>query len=123
MAQTKRRRSSKIMEELKKKWDENPIVERLEDDPKPNITTIDHIKELQEILVQTCIDYINKNNLTDIYKVIFNADSLEESSRFGEWQPCTDSYIRVEGICHENYKRKNGEIIKMPYRYDIGEYM
>lgn len=123
MAQTKRRRSSKIMEELKKKWDENPIVERLEDDPKPGLTKIEHIKELQEILVQTCIDYINKNNLTDIYNVSFNADSLAESAKYGKWEPCTDSYIKVQGLSNENYKRKNGEIFKMPYRYDIGEYM
>lgn len=123
MEHTRQRKSSKVMEELKKKWDENPIVERLEDDPKPGLTKIEHIKELQEILVQTCIDYINKNNLTDIYQVSFNADSLAESAKYGKWESCTDSYINIQGLSHENYKRKNGEIIKMPYRYDIGEYM
>lgn len=111
------------MKELRKKWEENPIVEKLENDPIPGITTIDHIKELQELLVQTCIDYINKNGLTDLYGVHFNADSLNESAKYGSWQSCTDSYIRVEGLGHENYKRKDGEEFKMPYRYTIGEWM
>lgn len=113
----------KMMEELKKKWEENPIVERLEDTPIPGITKMEHIKELQEILVQTCIDYINKNGLTDIWGVYFSADSLDFSAKEGEWTPSTDSYIKVEGIRAERHLRKNGEIFEMPYRYEIGEYM
>ena len=84
---------------------------------------MDHIKELQEILVQTCIDYINKNGLTDIWGVYFSADSLNFSAKEGEWTPSTDSYIKVEGIRAERLLRKNGEIFEMPYRYEIGEYM
>ena len=87
------------------------------------ITQIEHIKELQEILVQTCLDYINKHGLTDIYSVRFNADELAYSAKYGKWQPATDSYIKVEGIRYQNHSLKNGEIIKMPYKYDIGEYM
>lgn len=112
-----------IMERIRKRNEENPVVEKLEDTPIPGITKIDHIKELQEILVQTCIDYINKNGLTDIYSVSFNADSLAESAEYGSWQPCTDSYIRVDGISAQRRKRKNGEIDEFPYRYEIGEYM
>lgn len=128
MSEEKRKRVKsetldKFYEEVRKEWEENPIVEKLENDPIPGITKIDHIKELQEILVQTCIDYINKNNLTDFYGVHFNADALNESAKYGKWCPCTDSYIRVEGLNFENHKRKNGEIFKMAYRYDIGEYM
>lgn len=106
-----------------KRLEENPIVERLEDDPKPDITKIEHIKELQEILVQTCIDYINKNGLTDIYQVSFSADDLAESAKYGSWQACTDSNITVYGLGYENHRRKNGEIFKMATRYKIGEYM
>lgn len=117
------RKRSKIIDDVVKKWEENPIVERLEDDPKLDLTKEEHIKELQERLVQTCIDYINEKGLKDIWSVSFNADSLFESAEYGSWQPCTDSYINVKGLCHENHKRKDGSIFKMPYWYDIGEYM
>lgn len=115
------RKTSPILKKFFEKLEENPVVEHLPDDPIPEITTIDHIKELQELLVQTCIDYINKNGLTDLYGVHFNADSLNESAKWGSWRPCTDSYIRVEGIYNQNFKRKNGSITKLPTRYDIGE--
>lgn len=104
-------------------YEENPIVERLSDDPIPDITKTEHIKELQEILVQTCIDYINKNGLTDIYQVSFSADALAESAKYGSWQACTDSNITVYGLGYENHRRKNGDIFKMAARYKIGEYM
>lgn len=117
------RRAPEIMKELKRKWEENPIVERLEDSPIPGITKIEHIKELQEILVQTCIDYINKNGLTDIYSVSFSADDLSSSAEYGSWQPCTDSYIKVKGLREERRLRKDGTVFAMPYTYDIGEYM
>ena len=106
---------------MAQEYKENPIVEQLENLPVPNLTKTEHIKELQELLVQTCIDYINKNGLTDIYDVSFRADALNESAEYGSWQSCTDSYINVEGITVERYKRKNGEIMEMRARYKIGE--
>ena len=118
-----KKRKTRILEEFDKKWKENPIIERLEDSPIPGITQKEHIKELQEILVQTCLDYINKHGLTDIYSVSFNADELAYSAKQGKWHPATDSYIRVEGIRIENRRRKNGEIIQIPYTYVIGESM
>jgi len=117
------RKISQVLKKFADKMKANPIVEQLPNDPIPGITTTDHIKELQELLVQTCIDYINKNGLTDLYSVYFNADFLNESARWGSWQSCTDSYIKVEGLESENYKRKDGTVIKMPYRYTIGERM
>jgi hypothetical protein len=117
------RKKSKIIEELHKRWEENPIVEELPEEPVPDITKEEHIKELQELLVQTCIDYINKNGLTDIYAVRFSADSLNESAEYGSWQSCTDSYIKIEGLKMLRLKRKDGDIFEMPERYDIGEYM
>ena len=111
------------IEALVQQWKESPIVEKLEDSPIPDITQKEHIKELQEILVQTCLDYINKHGLTDIYSVSFNADELAYSAKQGKWHPATDSYIRVEGIRIENRRRKNGEIIQIPYTYVIGESM
>jgi hypothetical protein len=117
------RKRSLVLKKFADEMKANPIVEQLPNDPIPGITTIEYIKELQELLVQTCIDYINKNGLTDLYGVHFNADSLNESAKWGSWQSCTDSYIKVEGLGCENYKRKDGEGFKMPYRYTIGEWM
>ena len=114
---------SKHIQEVLEEWKNNPIVERLEDSPVESITTLEHIKELQRILVQTCIDYINQNGLIDLWGVSFNADSLNESAEYGEWTPSTDSYIKAEGLRFERHRRKNGEIFEIPYRYDIGEYM
>ena len=112
-----------IEREFLKEVKENPIVEKLEDSAISSVTKIDHIKKLQEILVQTCIDYIQENDLTDIWSVLFSADSLDESSKWGSWQPCTDSYIKVEGLKKERYLRKNGDVFEMPCRYTIGEHM
>lgn len=115
--------SKKLFKEREKEWKENPIIERLEDSPIPGITKIEHIKELQEKLVQTCIDYINEKGLKDIYSVSFSADSLDVSAEHKQWVPATDSYIKVEGIRCQRHRRKNGEIFEMPYSYKIGEYM
>ena len=95
----------------------------LVDSTIPGITQKEHIKELQEILVQTCLDYINKHRLTDIYSVSFNADEFAYSAEHGSWQPATDSYIKIEGIRFQNHRRKNGEIFQIPCTYVIGEYM
>ena len=118
-----RNRNTPRLDKKNKEWKENPIVERLEDSPIPDITQKEHIKELQEILVQTCLDFINNHSLTDIYSVTFFADELAYSAKHGSWQPATDSYIKVEGVRYQNHRRKNGVIFQMPYRYDIGEYM
>ena len=51
---------------------------------------------LQHKLVQCCIDFINENNDNVIDIVSFNADNLQLSAKDGKWQPCTDSYCRVD---------------------------
>lgn len=85
-------------------WEVDPStlkIARSKDLPTYNnpVTTIDNIKELQERLVQTTIDYIKENNLTDIYDVSFSVDGLEGNAiEFGEWTPCMDSSISVEGL-------------------------
>lgn len=101
----------------------SPIKEDLGYTEPEKKTTKEHIKELQERLVQTCIDYINEKGLDDIYQVRFNADSLAESAKYGSWQSCTDSYIGVEGIRDHKFLREDGEEFVMAERYDIGEYM
>ena len=60
--------------------------------------THEQTRELQDILVQTCIDFINENELKDVDAVYFSADSLQESARCNEWTPSTDSVLTLEGI-------------------------
>jgi hypothetical protein len=117
----KREIDSEWYKEIVEELENNPVVEHLEPEPIPGLTKDEHIKELQERLVQTCIDFINEKGLTDIYAVNFRADDLAFSAKYGEWTPTTDAYIKVEGIRMERYKRKNGEIGELGARYDIGE--
>lgn len=61
-----------------------------------NIDKNSSASKLHGRLVQTCIDYINETGDTNVCRVEFNADSLQESAQCGSWQPCTDSYCGVE---------------------------
>lgn len=117
----KRTKAVKMLERFMK--DYSPIKEDLGLEKPEQKTRAEHIKELQEILVQACIDYINKHGLTDIWGVYFNADGLNASAKFGEWTPSTDSYISVEGVGTRKFIRENGEEFDMGERYKIGEYM
>ena len=76
------------------------------------VTTEDQLSELQDILVQVCINYININGLTDIDEITFSADSLQRSARFGKWVPATDSYIRAVGYEEINDGKNNYSIRK-----------
>ena len=71
------------------------------------VTSNEHLSELQDILVQVCINYINENKLTDIDEISFSADSLQCSARFGEGVPATDSYIRAVGYEEINDEKNN----------------
>lgn len=61
-------------------------------------TKIENIKELQERMVQLCIDYLIEKGLDDIQEVRFSADMLQFSKEHGEWTPATDSFITVYGF-------------------------
>lgn len=104
------------------KWEVDPTTVRIikhDDLPKyeNQITTTNDIKELQQRLVQTCIDFIKEKNLTDIDAVRFNVDGLERNAiEFGEWTPAMDSYIHVNGLQEEEGKDYR-------VRKEIGEYM
>lgn len=109
-------------------WEVDPITVRIikhDDLPKyiNTVTTTDDIKELQQRLVQTCIDFIKEKNLTDIDAVRFNVDGLEDSIEFGEWTPGMDSYIGVEGLQDESYLDRYDESYSFRVRKFIGEYM
>lgn len=64
--------------------------------------TSEEIGKLQDILVQTCIDFINENNIDDLEEVDFRVDMLQESAKYGSWQACTDSSISGYGINGDN---------------------
>lgn len=55
-------------------------------------------KKLQEILVQTVIDYCKEHKIDDIDVVEFVVDSINLSVPHSEWQPCTDSFIKIKTI-------------------------
>ena len=101
------------------------LIIRHDDLPKYEnpVTTTDDIKELQERLVQTCVDFVKEKNLTDIDAVRFNVDGLEDSIEFGEWTPGMDSYIGVEGLQEDTYIGKSGKPYTFTVRKFIGEYM
>ena len=61
-------------------------------------------KELQDQLVQCCIDYIRATGDTNIDRVIFTADALQESSKYGSWQACTDSTCELEKLTDDGYE-------------------
>lgn len=85
---------------------------------KDAITTSENINELHHILVQTCLDYMRKHNLTDIDEIHFSADGLSGSSyEYGEWTPGTDSYLGVIGLQFE----EKGKKFNFPIRKIIGE--
>lgn len=94
-----------LTDEEKKKftqmsWYDSPKNEELDKYTNPK-TIGDDIKQLQEILVQTVIDFINERNLTDIDAVCFSADGLSTSAKYGEWTCSTDSSISIEGLEEE----------------------
>ena len=71
------------------------------------VTAIEHINELHHILVQTCLNYMRKNNLTDIDEINFSADWLSSSYEYGEWTSGTDSSLCVVGLQIEDGGKLN----------------
>lgn len=109
-------------------WEVDPATVRIiRHDDLPDyenpVTTTEDIKELQQRLVQTCIDFVRTRNLTDIDAVRFNVDGLGDSIDFCEWTAGMDSYIGVEGLQEDTYTGKSGEPYTFRVRKFIGEYM
>ena len=109
-------------------WEVDPSTVRIirhDDLPKYDnpVTTTEDIKELQQRLVQTCIDFVRTRNLTDIDAVRFNVDGLEDAINFQEWTPGMDSYIGVEGLQEDTYIGKSDDSYTFRVRKFIGEYM
>ena len=81
-----------------------------------------NVSDLQHILVQTILDYINDNNLKDIYAVRFSADGLSTSAECGYWTPETDAHIIVEGVKEIPIKTRSGKDTTITARTNKGEY-
>ena len=77
--------------------------------------TKEQINNLHHLLVQTIIDYINKNNIEDLQEVRFNADELQISAQQAVWCPETDSYLACIGY------RGSEDKFGLLERYPIGE--
>ena len=82
-------------------------------------TTVDEMRELLDILVQTSIDFINERGLKDIDAVGFSADSLQESAKYNEWTPATDASITLYGFG----KAKGSDGKEYDVQKIIGHYM
>lgn len=109
---------SKILQKFLKSEE---IIQKLDDRFSERVTQHDNVVELHRILVQTCVDYIKKHNLTDIYAVHFNVFDIQPSVELGEWDSATDSSLSVEGIAFERDLRADGTIRETPYRVKLDE--
>lgn len=72
------------------------------DEMKCKQITHEQVRQLHDILVQTCIDFINENELKDVDEVHFSADALQTSAKYNEWTPDTDSFLEVDGIEYDD---------------------
>jgi len=71
------------------------------DDYENPITTIQDIKDLQRVLIQSTIDFIGNRKLTDIDEISFYFDSAQDSAEANDWSPLSDSSISVVGLQEE----------------------
>jgi len=93
MTQTLEERKARAYDEICKREAE-AIKRRQEllENPEANKLA----RELQDRLVQCCLDFINEKGNTDIWRVNFTADCLQESAKHGKWCACTDSVCELE---------------------------
>ena len=69
----------------------------------PTTTTVcKPARELQNRLVQCCLDYIQETHNQEIQRVVFTVDMLQESAKYGFWQICSDSTCELEGLDNKN---------------------
>lgn len=71
------------------------------DDYENPVTTIQDIKDLQQVLIQSAIDFIGDRKLTDIDEISFHFDSVQDSVKEYKWCPTSDSSISVIGLQEE----------------------
>jgi hypothetical protein len=106
----------KLNDELKRKFifdsQRNIVDDSLPKHENPKTSEKD-IKDLQEILVQDVIDFLNARGLQEVDTVSFHIDGLGDSLKHEQWTPSSDSSIRFEGLTDDDIRS----------RTFIGEYM
>lgn len=90
----------------------NPALDEIPRHKNPKTTEQD-ISDLQNILVQDVIDFLNERGLQEVDTVAFHVDGLGESLKNGKWTSSSDSSIRFEGLDTEG---------EWPLRTLIGNY-
>lgn len=68
------------------------------------IMTSEQVNELHHLIVQTAINFCKQKNINLVEEIHFGVDYLKNSIEYGEWTPCTDSYLSIYG--YENNKKK-----------------
>jgi len=112
---------NELTKEEKKKFDRETscrICNELNKYENPQTQEKD-LKELLEILVQECVDFINERGLKDIEEIHFGVDGLQTSAENGTWCPDSDASIWAAGYNKEDFS--NGK--KYNVRQFIGEYL
>lgn len=71
----------------------------------PNISNA-IAQQLQERLIQCCIDYVKETGNKEIDEVIFNVSELQESVQKDTWIASSDSYCEINGWHKEFGKYK-----------------
>ena len=74
------------------------------------ITTQDYLSDLQNELMDTTINFCIERDLTDIDCISFGADGLQDSVKYGEWTPCTDSSLIAYGY-QDDILKLIGEVL------------
>ena len=57
------------------------------DDYENPVTTIQDIKDLQQLLAQSLINFVDDRNLSDIDEVSFYFDGVQDSVKAMDWSP------------------------------------
>lgn len=68
------------------------------------ITSLKDLSDLQHLLTNAVISFCKERNLTDIDRLSFDVDGIQDSIEYGEWTPSTDSSLIAYG--DENEKQK-----------------
>lgn len=72
--------------------EERQLFKELDKVPIPDITQKEHVRELSELLRETCLDYIRRNGLTDISEVDMNINGINDNRE--DWE------VAIKGTVH-----------------------
>jgi hypothetical protein len=90
--------SLRIRRDLKCEKYENPI------------TTLKDLSDLQNALMGTAISFCKERGLTDIDRLSFGVDGIQDSVEYGEWTPSTDSSLMAHGY-EDDRQKLIGEVM------------